>query len=61
MIVKYGGVRKKIVVFEDSMCTRKCGMQLMEKSWCVQENPYDSHDRYVVAVKREGLIIRHLP
>ena len=49
---------KELAVFEATTYIRKYGRQLLEKSWCVQEN---SHDRYTAAVKRERRIIGHLP
>ena len=30
---------KELAVFEDTMYIRKYGRQLLEKSWCVRENP----------------------
>ena len=38
-IVKHGGVRKNLLYSRIPCVISKYGRQLLEKSWCVRENP----------------------
>ena len=44
-----------------TMSMRRSGGLLLEKTLACEREPRNEHDRYAVAVKKDGQIIGHLP